>query len=180
MRQGGLLTEFFQNTNADKKNFLRRNRIVAGMTDAVLVVESAYRGGSLSTARLANEYSREVFAVPGRVGDKYSEGCNKLICTNRARIFTSAEELVAEMGWYDERRLSKARKEGIQPDLFPTLQPEEQRIMDVLRENNDLQINVLSIHTGISIPTLSSHLFNLEMAGLVRALPGGVYHGREI
>lgn len=174
--QGGLLTEYFQQTGAERQNFLRRNRIVAGMADATIVIESAYRGGSLSTARIANEYNREVFAVPGRVGDLSSEGCNRLILTNRAQIFTSTEDFLNAMGWNYDGRLKKAQSEGIQPDLFPNLQPEEQKVVDVLRSNNDLQINILSVQTGINIPELSAILFNLEMEGIVKALPGGVYH----
>lgn len=176
LKQGGLLTEYFQQTKADKVNFLRRNRIVAGMADATIVVESMYRGGSLSTARIANEYNREVFAVPGRVGDQCSEGCNKLIAQNRAQMFVDAHDFVQAMGWDYDRKLENARSQGIQPDLFPNLSPEGQKVVDVLKGNNDLQINILSVQSGISIPELSSLLFDLEMEGLVKALPGGVYH----
>lgn len=174
--QGGLLTEFFQQTKADRMNFLRRNRIVAGMADATLVVESAYRGGSLSTARIANEYNREVFAVPGRIGDEASEGCNKLIARNRAQIFTDAQDLVEAMGWNSDQKLAKARNQGIQPDLFPTLSADGQKVVNVLKGSNDLQINILSVQAGINIPELSSLLFDLEMEGIVKTLPGGVYH----
>lgn len=176
LTQGGLLTEYFQQTKSDKMNFLRRNRIVAGTADATVVVESMYRGGSLSTARIANEYNREVFAVPGRIGDEYSEGCNKLIAQNKAQIFTNAYDFVEAMGWDFDRKLEQAHSRGIQPDLFPTLSPEGQKVVDVLKDNNDLQINILSVQSGISIPELSSLLFDLEMEGLVKALPGGVYH----
>lgn len=174
--QGGLLTEFFKQTKMDRMNFLRRNRIVAGMADATLVVESACRGGSLSTARIANEYNREVFAVPGRLCDEASAGCNDLISRNKARIFTDAQNFVEAMGWNIDQKLSKARSQGIQPSLFPTLSAEGQKVVEVLRESNDVQINVLSVQSGISIPDLSSLLFDLEMDGLVKALPGGVYH----
>lgn len=173
---GGLLTEYFQHTTPEKMNFLRRNRIVAGIADATIVVESMYRGGSLSTARIANDYNREVFAVPGRIGDDSSEGCNKLIAHNKAQIFTDAEDFAQAMGWGNDKKRNEARSQGIQPDLFPTLSPEGQKIVDVLRNNNDLQMNILSIQTGISIPELSALLFDLEMEGIVKALPGGVYH----
>lgn len=173
---GGLLTEYFQQTRPEKVNFLRRNRIVAGLADATIVIESMYRGGSLSTARIANEYNREVFAVPGRIGDESSEGCNKLIAHNKAQIFTDAEDFAQAMGWSYEKKRDEGRAKGIQPDLFPTLSPEGQKVVDVLRSNNDLQINILSIQSGISIPELSSLLFDLEMEGIVKALPGGVYH----
>ncbi len=174
--KGGLLTEFFQKTKMDRVNFLRRNRIVAGMADATLVVESANRGGSLSTARIANEYNREIFAVPGRIGDEASEGCNRLIARNKAHIFTDAQNFVEAMGWNTDQKLSKARSQGIQPSLFPNLSAEGLKVVDVLKVNNDLQINSLSVQSGISIPELSSLLFDLEMEGIVKALPGGVYH----
>lgn len=173
---GGLLTEYFQQTTPEKMNFLRRNRIVAGIADATIVVESKYRGGSLSTARIANEYNREVFAVPGRIGDENSEGCNKLIAHNKAQIFVDAHDFAQAMGWDYDKKRDEARSKGIQPDLFPTLSPEGQKVVDVLRSNNDLQINILSVQSGISIPELSSLLFDLEMEGIVKALPGGVYH----
>lgn len=173
---GGLLTEYFQQTRPEKVNFLRRNRIVAGLADATIVIESMYRGGSLSTARIANEYNREVFAVPGRIGDESSEGCNKLIAHNKAQIFTDAEDFAQAMGWDYDKKRDEGHAKGIQPDLFPTLSPEGQKVVDVLRSNNDLQINILSIQSGISIPELSSLLFDLEMEGIVKALPGGVYH----
>ncbi len=176
LAHGGLLTEYFQQTRPEKANFLRRNRIVAGLADATVVIESMYRGGSLSTARIANEYNREVFAVPGRIGDENSEGCNQLIARNKAAIFTNAQDFVQAMGWSYNEKLTQARSQGIQPDLFPTLSPEGQKVVDVLQNNNDLQINVLSIQAGISIPELSSLLFDLEMEGIVKALPGGVYH----
>jgi len=174
--QGGLLTEYFQQTKGDRMNFLRRNRIVAGMADATIVIESAYRGGSLSTARIANEYNREVFAVPGRINDEASEGCNKLIARNKAQIFTNAHDFVEAMGWDYDKKMEEAMSKGIQPNLFPTLSPEGQKVVDVLKNSNDLQINILSVQSGISIPELSSLLFDLEMEGIVKALPGGVYH----
>lgn len=174
--QGGLLTEYFQHTTPEKMNFLRRNRIVAGMADATIVIESKYRGGSLSTARIANEYNRDIFAVPGRIGDENSEGCNKLIAHNKAQIFVDAHDFVQAMGWSNDKKREEARTQGIQPSLFPTLSPEGQKVVDVLKNNNDMQINILSIQSGISIPELSSLLFELEMEGIVKALPGGVYH----
>ena len=174
--QGGLLTEYFQQTRADRMNFLRSKRIVAGLTDATVIIESAYKGGSLSTARIANEYNRDVFAVPGRIGDQYSEGCNTLIAKNKAQIFINALDFVQAMGWNSEQTLQKARNEGIQTSLFPSLSPEEQRIVNVLKSNNDLQINTLSVQSQTPIAQLSSLLFDLEMEGIVKALPGGIYH----
>ena len=174
--QGGLLTEYTTNTNADKMNFVRRNRIVAGISDACILVESAAHGGGLITAEIARDYNREVFAFPGRVGDLYSEGCNNLIGKNIAALLTSAEDFVNSMGWECDAQMEKARKNGITRQLFPELSEDEQKIVDVLQEQNDLQINMLSAQSGISIGRLSATLFQLEMKGVIRTLAGGVYH----
>lgn len=176
LSQGGLLTEYFTFTNADKLNFLRRNRIVAGVSDATIVVESASHGGGLVTARLALEYNREVFAFPGRIGDTYSEGCNNMIRDSKAAMITSATDFVNMMGWEDDVTLTKARKTGIERTLFPDLTPEEQRVADILIKDGDMQINVLSSVIGLPIHQLTSVLFTMEMKGVVRVLAGGVYH----
>ena len=149
LAHGGLLTEHFTHTNADKLNFLRRNRIVAGLADAVVVAESASHGGALVTARIAQSYSRDVMAFPGRVGDEYSEGCNNLIRDNKAALITSADDLVRAMGWQDDARLATARRTGIERTLFPELTAEEQAVADILAKDNDQQINTLSTATGI-------------------------------
>ena len=175
-RQGGLLTEFFTSTNADKVNFVRRNRIVAGMADATILVESAARGGGLITARLANDYNRDVFAFPGRAGDAYSEGCNNLIRDNRAALISSADDFVTAMGWECDARLAEARAQGIERTFFPELSADEEKVVQVLRESNDMQINMLSVRTGTSIGMLTATLFELEMKGLVRTMAGGIYH----
>ena len=117
LAQGGLLTEFLTGTNPDKHNFVSRNRIVAGMSDATIVVESAAKGGSLITAELAEGYHRDCFAVPGRVTDESSIGCNRLIRDNKAALIQSAEEFVQIMGWAVAEQ--PARTEGIQRNLFP-------------------------------------------------------------
>ena len=176
IRQGGLLTEFLIRTNADKINFVRRNRIVAGMSDACILVESAAHGGGLITAELAREYNREVFAFPGRVGDNYSEGCNNLIAKNVAALLTGAEMFVKIMGWESDAQLAKAQKHGIPRQLFPELTPEEQQVVKVLQENNDLQINMLSVQSNVPIGRLTALLFQLEMKGVIRTLAGGMYH----
>lgn len=173
---GGLLTEFFTHTNADKLNFLRRNRIVAGMADATVVVESALRGGALSTARLARSYDRDVFAYPGRAGDECSEGCNNLIRDNKASLISSADDLVAAMGWTVDARLEQARREGIERPLFPDLTDEEQAVADILQKDNDLQINTLSARAAIPVGRLAAVMFSLEMKGMIKCLAGGVYH----
>lgn len=176
VQKGGLLTEFLTQTNADKVNFVRRNRIVAGVSDACIVVESAAHGGGLITASLARTYNREVFAFPGNVGSPYSEGCNNLIRDNVAGLINHAYDFVKSMGWEDDARLSRAHYEGIERQLFPDLSTEEQQVVGVLRKNNDLQINMLSVQAGIPIAKLSAILFTLEMKGVLKALPGGIYH----
>lgn len=174
--RGGLLTEFMTMTNPDKPNFIRRNRIVAGMADAVLLVESAAKGGGLITASIARSYGRDVFAFPGAVGQQYSEGCNNLIRDNGAALITSADDFVHAMGWDDEATLHEAQSKGIERQLFPDLNDDERRIVDLLTANNDLQINIITVKTGIPVGKLTATLFQLEMKGVVRPYAGGVYH----
>ena len=173
--QGGLLTEFLTHTNADKRNFVQRNRIVAGMADACILVESAAKGGGLITARMSREYNREVFAFPGAVGAEYSAGCNKMIRENVAELITSAEDFITTMAWNSNRELEKARQQGIERDLFPRLEPDEQCVVNILRDK-DYNANMLAVKTEIPIARLSAVLFGLEMKGLIRQLAGGVYH----
>ena len=173
---GALLTEFMTHTPADKVNFVRRNRIVAGMSDAVVLVESAAKGGGLITCGIGRDYGRDVFAFPGPVGAPYSEGCNNLIRDNGAGLISSADDLVSAMGWQSDQKLAQAHRSGIERQLFPDLSPDEQRVVDALRRQNDLQMNDLCVRTGITIGTLTALLFSLEMKGLVRAYAGGSYH----
>ena len=174
--QGGLLTEFVTQTNADKVNFVRRNRIVAGMSDACILVESAARGGGLITARLSRDYNRDVFAFPGRVGDEYSEGCNNLIRNNGAALITSAQDFVEAMGWITDAQLNEARQKGIERQLFPSLSPEEMQIVGALQKQNDQQINMLSVTSNLPVARLTAILFELELKGVVKVLAGGTYH----
>ena len=176
VNHGGLLTEFMTCTNADKGNFVRRNRIVAGMSDACILIESAGHGGGMITAGIAFDYGRDVFALPGRVGDHFSEGCNKAISENKAMLLTSAEDFVKTMGWEDDALRIEAQKRGIERQLFPDLSPEQQRIVDVLSETNDLQLNQLSVKSGIPIGDITSILFQMEMMGVVKPMAGGNYH----
>ena len=176
VNHGGLLTEFMTCTNADKGNFVRRNRIVAGMSDACILIESAAHGGGMITAGIAFDYGRDVFALPGRVGDHFSEGCNKAISENKAMLLTSAEDFVKTMGWEDDALRIEAQKRGIERQLFPDLSPEQQRIVDVLSETNDLQLNQLSVKSGIPIGDITSILFQMEMMGVVKPMAGGNYH----
>ena len=176
VNHGGLLTEFMTCTNADKGNFVRRNRIVAGMSDACILIESAAHGGGMITAGIAFDYGREVFALPGRVGDHFSEGCNNAIRENKAMLLTSVEDFVKTMGWEDDALRIEAQKKGIERQLFPELSPEQQRIVNVLTKSNDLQLNQLSVKTGIPIGDITSILFQMEMMGVVKPMAGGNYH----
>ena len=176
LSQGGLLTEFMTRTNADKINFVRRNRIVAGMSDACILVESAAHGGGLITAEISREYGRDVFAFPGRVGDSYSEGCNNLIRDNGAALLTDAASFVRTMGWEGDAALAKAREEGIDRQLFADLSDEEQKVVAVLQGNNELHLNMLAVQADIPVNRLTGVLFELEMKGIVRTHAGGMYH----
>lgn len=173
LESGGLLTEYLTDTNPDRYNFVARNRIVAGMSDATLVVESAERGGSLITAGLAVGYNRDCFAVPGRSTDLLSAGCNKLIASNKAALIQCAEELVEAMNWSNVR---PARPEAVQRNLFLDLTPEEATVLQILTNRGDLHINTLVVEANIPVGRMTSLLFELEMKGVVKALVGGVYH----
>lgn len=173
---GGLLTEFMTLTNADKPNFVRRNRIVAGIADSVILVESAVKGGGLITCEIAQSYSRPVFAFPGHVDAEFSKGCNNLIRDNGAGLISSADDFVSAMGWQDEAQRQQALADGIERDCFPNLSPEERQVVGLLRETNDLQLNILSVKTSIPIGQLTALLFQLEMRGVVKPLAGGMYH----
>jgi len=178
--QGGLLTEYMSATPIDKRNFVQRNRIVAGMTDAVVVVESATKGGSLITADIALSYDRQVWAFPGRVFDTYSSGCNKLIFSNAATLLTGAEDFCVAMGWTDDVQHRKQLAEGVQQELFADdFTAEEQRVLQALARDDSKQINVLAVETNIPIGDLSSLLFSLEMKGAVQMLVGGKYKLRH-
>lgn len=175
LAQGGLLTEYMSETNPDRQNFVQRNRIVAGMADAVVVVESAAKGGALITAGLATDYHRDCFAFPGRVGDPCSVGCNALVRDNKAALILSAEDFVKAMCW-DIASTNRQAPEAIQRQLFLDLTPEEEALVAALRPHRDgLQINMLVVEADIPINRASALLFELEMKGVVRALAGGVY-----
>ena len=173
LAQGGLLTEFLSGTMPDRYNFISRNRIVAGMSDAVVVVESAEKGGSLITAGLAGSYNRDCFAFPGRAGDTSSRGCNLLIRENKASLLLSAEELVIDMGWME--KTAPVKGECVQRSLFLNLSDEEQLVVRLLEQQGDLQINTLVVAANIPVHRMNAILFELEMKGVVRVLAGGVY-----
>lgn len=176
VKRGGLLTEYISQTEALPNNFRQRNRIVAGISDATILVESAYKGGGLITCRIAQEYGRDVFAFPGRVNDQFSEGCNNMIRNNTAALIMSAADFVEGMGWQTDSILQKAQQQGIERQMFPDLTDEEQSVVNTLAETNDLQINLLTVKTNISIGRLTAILFSLEMKGVVKTLAGGTYH----
>ncbi len=176
LSQGGLLTEFMSMTNADKPNFVRRNRIVAGMADATVLVESASKGGGLITTSITRSYSRDVFAFPGPVNAPYSAGCNNLIRDNGAALITCAEDFVKAMGWDDDVQLQKAKADGIERSLFPELDADEQAIVALLGKTNDLQADIISVKAALPIHRVTALMFQLEMKGVVRPMAGGVYH----
>jgi DNA processing protein len=173
---GGLLTEYMSQTQALPNNFRQRNRIVAGMSDATILVESAYKGGGLITCRIAQEYGRDVFAFPGAVGMPYSEGCNRMIQNNTAALITSAEDFMKAMGWKVRGKMEEVRGKMEEGELFPELTEEERAVVEALRQTNDLQLNTLSVRTNIPVGQLSGLLFQLEMKGIVKAYAGGNYH----
>ena len=176
LAQGGLLTEFLTNTNADKLNFVRRNRIVAGISDACVLVESAAHGGGLITAAIARDYNRDVFAFPGSVGAPYSEGCNNLIRDHKAQLVSSAADFVHALGWETDLKRMQVTRQGIERQLFPQLSNEEQTVVQALEKLNDQAINQLSLTANIPISRLTVLLFQLEMKGILKLLAGGCYH----
>lgn len=176
IKHGGLLTEFLTNTNADKLNFVRRNRIVAGMSDACVLVESAAHGGGLITTAIARDYSREVFAFPGAVGAPFSEGCNNLIRDHKAQLITSAADFIQALGWETDFKRIQATRQGIERQLFPELSAEEQTVIKALQSLNDQPISQLSLSANIPISRLTVVLFQLEMKGMLKLLAGGCYH----
>ncbi|MCW3084827.1 MAG: protecting protein DprA [Bacteroidetes bacterium] len=169
--QGGLLTDFTSGTIPNRENFPRRNRIVAGIADATIVIESKKDGGSLITADIANGYNRDVFAFPGRIGDAASEGCNNIIKQNKAALIQSAADIVYIMGW--EQRAKK--NAPAQKKLFIDLKPEEEMVVNILKEKNTLNVDDLCLLVKMPMSKVSSLLLTLEFSGIVRSLPGKMY-----
>ncbi|HEX8563916.1 MAG TPA: DNA-processing protein DprA [Flavobacterium sp.] len=167
---GGFLTEFWSSSEPEKENFVKRNRIVAGMSEATIVIESAEKGGSLITANMAAGYNRDVFAVPGRVTDKYSQGCNILIKTNKANVLTSAADLIYILNWD-----VSAKPKPVQKQLFVNLEPEEQKVYDHLQQSGKQLLDILALDCQLPIFQLASLLLNLELKGVVRPLPGKLF-----
>jgi DNA processing protein len=171
LENGGLATDFASQTKIDPSNFIRRNRIIAGMADATIVVESGEKGGALVTARIAGSYNRDVFAFPGRVGDVYSVGCNNLIKTNGAALITSVADLEYIMGWDTPDK----KPATIQKELFTEFSDEERLIIELLKKVSPLFIDQVCSETGLPMSKVSGHLLNLEFKGVVAALPGKMY-----
>ena len=169
-KNGGFMTEFWSSTNPEKENFVRRNRIVAGISEATIVIESAERGGSLITANIANDYNRDVFAVPGRTTDKYSQGCNTLIKTQKANVLTSAADLIYILNWDIE-----SKSKPIQKQLFVTLEPDEQIVYDYLLKNGKELMDIIALKCEFPIYKISGMLLNMELKGVIRPLPGKLF-----
>ncbi|HRD58886.1 MAG TPA: DNA-processing protein DprA [Ferruginibacter sp.] len=168
---GGLLTDFPKETNPDKQNFPKRNRIVAGICDALIVIESGIKGGSLITAELGNSYNKDVFAFPGKTTDNKSEGCNYLIKNNKAILITNADDLLSGMNW----NLEKKKKAGTQKQLFIELTAQEKTIYDILQQNNHNHIDELFAKSALSSSSMAAALLSLEMQGIVTRMPGKIY-----
>ncbi len=167
--RGGLLTEYPGHHPMHPAFFVARNRIVAGIADAVVIVESREKGGALITAGIAESYHRDVFALPGSVESESSAGCNHLIRRNRAALITSADDFIEAMCW------NAPKREVVQQSLFPDLTPEEQKIVDYLSEKGEGQINRMTIDLNQPLSILLSILVELEFKSVIKALPGGVY-----
>lgn len=163
---GGLLTEFTPGTNPDRENFPMRNRIVAGMVDATIVIESKISGGSLITAELANEYNRDVFAYPGNIGQQFSEGCNNLILKQKAHLLLGSSHFLEWMQWNDDEK-----KSTVQRQLFTDLSDDEEKIMDLLNQKNE-HIDVMASTLEQPVSKINVLLFQMEIKGLIQSMPG--------
>ena len=167
---GGLVTDFPSETKIDPSNFLRRNRIIAGLADATIVVESAKKGGALITADIASSYNRDVFAFPGRAGDNFSKGCNQLIRNNGASLIEGIDDLEFFMGWETQKE-----KKTTQSKLFVDLLPDEEKVVKLLRENGELFIDQISAELSLPVSRVSALLLNMEFKNILTALPGKMY-----
>jgi len=172
--QGGLLTEFRSDSKPDKHNFPVRNRIVAGMADAIVVIETGIKGGSMITAELANGYNKDVFAFPGKTTDQKSVGCNHLIKSNKAALITDAQQLSEWLGWTIRPRPSLSPRVS-QTQLFVELTPSEMKIVDMLKEKQTMHIDELNINSNINASAVAAAILNLELQGIISLLPGKMY-----
>ena len=168
---GALVSDFMSGTSPERENFPKRNRIIAGLSDATLVVEARKKGGALITADIANSYSRDVFAVPGRVGDENSEGCNNLIRRNQAALIQSTKDICYLMGWDAESEKNDTK----QVELFINLNKEEEEVIGILSSKEKMTIDLVAMQAKLTIPKIMQVLLQLELKGLVRSLPGNQY-----
>lgn len=168
---GGFMTEFWSTSKPDKENFVRRNRIVAGLTEATIIIESADKGGSLITANIANDYNRDVFAVPGRITDKYSQGCNNLIKTQKANLLTGAADLIYMLNW----ELEQKKQQPVQKQLFITLDDDEQKVYTYLQNNGKELMDIIALQCSMPVFKISSLLLTMELKGVIRPLPGKMF-----
>ncbi len=173
VENGGLVSDFPSGTKIDPQNFLKRNRIIAGLADATIVVESAEKGGALVTADIAASYNRDVFAFPGRAGDTYSRGCNQLIRRNGAALIENIDDLEYLMGWEPA-----PKKKEVQTTLFVELKPEEQKVVDMLRGGNELFIDQIAAEFDLPVSRVSAMMLGLEFKNVIQALPGKMYRLR--
>ena len=167
---GGFITEFWHDEQPMRENFLKRNRIVAGLSKATIIIESAEKGGSLVTADIANSYNRDVFALSGRATDVYSKGCNNLIKNNQAHLLTSAEDIVKMLNWDTQQVTTPKQKE-----LFVELKPSEQKIYDYLQQNGKQLLDDIALNCELPTYQLSSILIQLELKGIIKPLPGKMF-----
>ncbi|MEK6152787.1 DNA-processing protein DprA [Flavobacteriaceae bacterium 3-367] len=170
-KNGGFITEFWSTSQPERENFLRRNRIIAGISEATVVVESGEKGGSLVTADIAHSYNRDVFAVPGRIKDKYSVGCNKLLKQQKAHIMTSAADLVYLLNW----EVAEKKAAGVQKQLFVELDGIEKVIYTYLQKEGRQLMDRIALECQIPIFKASATLLNMEMKGVIRPLPGKLF-----
>jgi DNA processing protein len=170
IENGGLLTEFPSETLPDRTNFSMRNRIVAGMSDVTVVIESSITGGALITAHMASGYNREVAAYPGRVNDSRSAGCNELIRTNIAALISKPQDLIEMMNWDRD-----GKPKAVQKQLFLNFSADEQKVVDLLQSKDSVHADELFHHTGLANSLLAATLLQLEMQGVIKALPGKYY-----
>ncbi|MFD1094467.1 DNA-processing protein DprA [Salegentibacter chungangensis] len=167
---GGFITDFWSSDSFDRNNFLKRNRIIAGLSEATIVIESAEKGGSLVTADIADSYNREVFAVPGRPGDKYNTGCNNLIRSQKAHLLTSAADLIYILGWQLE-----PEAKAVQKQLFVELDKEEELIYDFLKKSGKAQLDTIALNCNFPTFKTAGVLLNMELKGAIRPLPGKLF-----
>ncbi|MEC3906349.1 DNA-processing protein DprA [Tamlana sp. 2201CG12-4] len=170
-KNGGFFSDFWSTDAFDKNNFLKRNRIIAGLSEATIVIESAEKGGSLVTADIANSYNRDVFAIPGRVTDSQSAGCNNLIKYQKAHMLTTALDVPYILNW----KLEDNKKPAVQKKLFVELDETEKVIYNYLKENEKQQLDVVAIHCNLPIFKVASVLLTMELKGVIRPLPGKVF-----